>query len=140
MAKYSSKPVTLHLPIAAAFDRISNVSAFQERIDSIPADQRAKMGDVKFSENSITLNSPQIGEIRFDVTERTAPNRIVFASANSPVPLSMSINLTERSEDETEIVSAIEIEIPAMLRPLIGGKMQEAADKFTELISSLNQQ
>ncbi len=138
MAKYSSKPATLPVAIEVAFDRISNISAFQERIDSLPAEQRAKMGEVKFSDNSITLVSPQIGEIRFDVTERTAPTRLVFTSANSPVPLSLALELSAKSADETEIVSSIDIDIPAMLRPMIGGKMQEAADKFTELISSLN--
>ncbi len=140
MAKYSSKPATLAVPISVAFDRISNVSSFQERIDAIPAEQRKQMGEMKFTENSIILNSPQIGEMRFDITERTAPTRIVFTSANSPVPLNLSMDLTEKSAEETEIVTTIDIEIPAMLRPMIGGKMQEAANKFTELISSLNQQ
>lgn len=140
MAKYSSKPATLTIPIDVAFDRISNVSSFKERIEAIPAEQREKMGKVTFTENSITLSTSQIGELRFDVTERKEPNRIVFSSANSPVPLSLSMDLTEKSANETEVVTTIDIEIPAMLRPMIGGKLQEAADKFTELISSLNQQ
>lgn len=138
MAKYSSKPATLHMPIADAFDRISDFQSFQERIDAIPAEQRAKMGGVKFTENSITLSTQQIGELRFDVTERTAPTRLVFTAVSSPIPLSMAIVLAEKSADETEITSTIDIEIPAMLRPLIGGKMQEAADKFTEMLSTLN--
>lgn len=140
MAKYSSKPTTLTIPINVAFERISNLSSYKERIEAIPAEQREKMGKVTFTEDSITLSTSQIGELRFDITERKEPTRIVFSSAGSPIPLSLSMDLTEKSANETEVVTTIDIEIPAMLRPMIGGKLQEAADKFTELISSLNQQ
>ena len=37
----------------------------------------------------------------------------------------------------TRLTPRVEIQIPAMLRPFIGNKIQEAADKFGEVFTSL---
>lgn len=138
MAKYQSKPVAIEQPIEVLFDRFSDISLFQQRINEVPEEARAKMGDVTFEADAICINTPQVGQLKFQVTERTAPGHIVFSAVGSPIPLSMSIDITALSETSSEVVTAIEVEIPAMLRPLIGGKMQEAADKFGEMIGQLN--
>ncbi|MBO5272969.1 MAG: hypothetical protein IJ352_09730 [Muribaculaceae bacterium] len=138
MAKYESKPVAVNQPIEALFDRFSDISLFQQKIEEIPAEERAKIGDVTFEADAICINTPQVGQLKFQVTERTAPGHIVFSAVGSPIPLSMVIDIKSISESASEVVTAIDVEIPAMLRPLIGGKMQEAADKFGEMIGKLN--
>ena len=138
MAKYQSKPVAIEQPIEVLFDRFSDISLFQQRINEIPEEARAKMGDVTFEADAICINTPQVGQLKFKVTERTAPGHIVFSAVGSPIPLAMAIDITALSETSSEVVTAIEVEIPAMFRPLIGGKMQEAADKFGEMIGQLN--
>ncbi len=137
MATYSSKPATAAVSNAEAYLRLTDMSAFQQRVESIPEEQRKMIGDIKFTADSISLNTPQVGEIQFDVVERVEPSRLVFAAAKSPVPLTLAVNLAAKGDEETEIKSVIEVDIPAMLRPLIGGKMQEAADKFNELILTI---
>ena len=138
MAKYESKPVAVNQPIEALFGRFSDISLLQQKIEEIPAEERAKIGDVTFEADAICINTPQVGQLKFQVTERTAPGHIVFSAVGSPIPLSMVINIKSISESASEVVTAIDVEIPAMLRPLIGGKMQEAADKFGEMIGKLN--
>ena len=138
MAKYETKPVAVNQPIEALIDRFSDISLFQQKIEEIPAEERAKIGDVTFEADAICINTPQVGQLKFQVTERTAPGHIVFSAVGSPIPLSMVINIKSISESASEVVTAIDVEIPAMLRPLIGGKMQEAADKFGEMIGKLN--
>lgn len=138
MAKYESKPTAVNQPIEVLFDRFSDISLFQQRIDEIPAEERAKLGDVTFEADAICINTPQIGQLKFKVTQRTAPGHIVFSAVGSPIPLSMIIDITAINEYSSEVVTAIDVEIPAMLRPLIGGKMQEAANRFGEMIGKLN--
>lgn len=138
MAKYQSKPTAVNQPIEVLFDRFSDISLFQQRIDEIPAEERAKLGDVTFEADAICINTPQVGQLKFKVTQRTAPGHIVFSAVGSPIPLSMIIDITAIDESSSEVVTAIDVEIPAMLRPLIGGKMQEAANRFGEMIGKLN--
>lgn len=138
MAKYESKPVAIDQPIDALFDRFSDISLFQQRINEIPQEERAKIGDVVFEEDAICLNTPQVGQMKFKVTERTAPGHIVFSAVGSPIPLAMVIDITATSDTTSTVVTAIEVDIPAMLRPLVGPKLQEAANKFGEMIGQLN--
>lgn len=138
MAKYESKPVTVNQSVEVLFDRFSDISLFQQKIEEIPAEHRAKLGDVTFESDAICINTPQVGQLKFKVTERTAPGHIVFSAVGSPIPLSMIIDITAVDEQSANVSTAIDVEIPAMLRPLIGGKMQEAANKFGEMIANLN--
>lgn len=137
MAKYSSKPASVSAPVNDVYKSLTNIEAFQQRLDSIPEEQRKQIGDIKFTNDSITLNTPQVGELQFVVVERKENERLVFSAAKSPIPLTLAVNLNAKNETETEITSVIDVEIPAMLRPLIGGKLQEAADKFSELILTI---
>ena len=114
------------------------MSALQQRLEQLPQEQLAMIGEVKFTDDSVTINAPQVGEIRFDIVDRQEPSRIVFGAANMPVPMSLAVELESVADDRTEVTSTIDVEIPVMLRPLVGGKMQEAADRFTDLIAQLN--
>ena len=137
MSKYSGKPVVIERPAEELFNRISNLESFQERLDAIPAESRAQLGDLRFTADSIVITAPAVGEMTFNVTERVSPSRMVLQAANSPVPFAININLKPLSENSTEVATVLDVEIPAMLRPMIGGKMQEAADKFSEMFSTL---
>lgn len=138
MSTYSSKPTTVNRPAAEIYSRFSDLSNLQDQLKNLPEEQRAKIGDVKFDADSIAIVTPQVGEIKFQVVERVPVSKIVFGSPSSPVPLSMTLTLNPVDDNSTEVVTAIDVEIPMMLRPLIGGKLQEAADQFSKLMSQLS--
>lgn len=110
----------------------------EHKLQELPADQLAKIGEVHFTPDSMSIITPQVGELKFQVVECQAPNRLVFSAVSSPLPLQMSLNLNAIDASSTEVTSAIDVDIPVMLKPLIGGKIQEAANKFGELIGSLS--
>lgn len=134
MQRYASKPVTINTPIDELYNRLSDFSVYQERLNEMPEEIKARVGDVKFTADTIVITAAPVGEIPFEVVERTAPTRISLKAANSPVPVFLRLELTQISSDQTEVVSVIEAEIPMMLRPMVGGKLQEAADQFALLI------
>jgi hypothetical protein len=49
----------------------------------------------------------------------------------------MAINFKTITDDTTEVTTVIDVELPAMLRPFVGPKMQQAADQFGVLMSRL---
>ena len=137
MAEYKSKAVTVARSAEYIADKFTDLSAFGNALDSLPESERAKIGDVKFDADSITIETKQVGTISFKVTERT-PRKVVMNAVGSPVPLDLCVNLTPLGQESTEIVTSIDVEIPAMLRPLIGGAMQKAVDQFGNLMAKLN--
>ncbi len=140
MAKYSSKPVDVAVSANEVFEKVSHIGSLQEKLDSLPADLRAKVGEVKFTDDTITITAQPVGDMTFQVVERMAPGAgkgaVVLAAQQSPVPLSLSINISPEAQTPTQVSADIDVDIPAMLRPLVGGKMQEAADKFGELLAT----
>lgn len=128
MATYKSKQVTISHPIEEVYERISNIGAYQQKLDSLPAEVKDKLGDVRFEPDAIVITAAPVGEIRFAVKERIKPSSVKLSAEQSPVPLTLSVNLTPDSDSSTNAVSQIDVEIPAMLKPMVGGKMQEAAD------------
>lgn len=137
MATYKSKPTIVNRNAAEIFDRFSNMNRMQEILDQLPEQQRKQIGDVEFTEDSMKIVTPQVGEIIFKIKDRIRPSKIVLGTESSPVPLTMEIDIDSHGEEQSEVTTAIDVQIPAIVRPIIGPKLQEAADKFGELISGL---
>ena len=139
MATYKAKPITINKPAADIAARFADLTYLQDSLDSLPAEERAKVGDVRFTADTIVMNTAQVGEIKFEVKERT-PERVAFVTAGLPLPMPMTIavDMKPESADVTEVVASLDIGIPAVLRPMVGGTMQKAVDQFAALIANLN--
>ena len=95
------------------------------------------MGEVKIDKDSLSIINPQVGEIRFEITDRVAPNKVAFTAVNSPLPIGMTINLRALSENTTEVSTEINLELPAVMRAFVGPKLQKVADKFGEMMTQM---
>lgn len=137
MTKYSGKPAIVAQPQQQIFDKVSNLSSFQERLDSMPQEVKDRLGDVKFTDEKIIINAPAVGQLVFAVTEKVAPEMLKLSAENSPVPFFITLHFEPETEASTKVNSDLEVEIPMMLRPMVGGKLQEAADKFSEMFTTL---
>lgn len=137
MATYTGKSVTLPFPTSTVYEKISDLSQYNELIEKLPDDQRQKLNGVEFNSDSISMNAPSVGKLTFKINERTPATLVNFTAENCPMPLDLTINLKADGESATILTPAIKIEIPPMLRPFIGNKIQEAADKFGEVFTSI---
>lgn len=138
MATYTGKTVTINRPAAVLFERFSTMDMLQQRVASLPDEVRDKMGEVRFESDRMIVVTPQVGEIAFAVKERTAPSRIVFTAVGAPVPLDLAVNFKETSAESTEVTTRIDVDIPMMLRPMVGPHLQKAADMFGDLMAGLS--
>ncbi|MDE5961104.1 MAG: hypothetical protein K2H08_05250 [Duncaniella sp.] len=139
MATYTGKPVTLPRPIGQIYERVADLSQYRSLVDQLPEEHREKLNGVEFDGDCIRMEAPTIGQLVFKISERIPTSRVSFSAEGCPVPLSLSVNLKEAGEESTTLTPAIKIEIPPMLKPFIGNKIQEAADKFGEVFTSIFQ-
>ncbi|MDE6301508.1 MAG: hypothetical protein K2M19_07310 [Muribaculaceae bacterium] len=136
MAKYSSKPTVVNTPAQAVADKFADLSRFQSTLDNIPAEERAKIGDIRLTADSIVMNTPQVGEIVLKVTDRT-PSRVALEAVGSPVPMALAVDIEPVDDASSRITTSIDVDVPAMLKPMIGGTLQKAADSFGQLMGRL---
>lgn len=137
MAKYSSQLVTINGSQADVYNKISNLGAYQELLDKMPDDLRQKAGDVRFTDDAIIINANPVGEIRLEIIDRHEPDLIKLKASNAPVPMFLSLELDKETDSTTKLVSVIEVDVPAILKPMIGPKMQEAANQMATLVGRL---
>ena len=141
MSQSRGKTAVINRPQAEVFARLSDLRNLQSQLDTLPEEARKKMGEVSFSEDAIIITAAPVGEIVLRITRREAPTLLEFNTENSPVPMGIELTLAAIDDDKTELKPVINVEIPAMLRPFVGPKLQEAADKMGDTMGSiLNQQ
>ena len=133
MAKYTSKAAVLTVTQEDAYRNLTDMQAFQERLKGIPQEYLNQIGNIEFTEDSIKFSTPQVGELQFDVVERIPNTKISYQAARTPIPLALAVNISDK-DGVAELTSYIDVEIPVMLRPMIGGKMQEAVDKLNDIM------
>lgn len=137
MSVYTGKSVTIARPIGEIYAKISDLGQYRELVDALPADQRERLAGVEFTPDSVRMDAPGVGKLEFKVVELTAPTHVGMSAVGSPVPLKLMVDLTPVGDTSTIVTPKVDIEIPAMLRPFIGGKIQEAADKFGDVFTSI---
>ena len=136
MARYSSKSVVVEKPAQEIRDKFSDFRMLEASLDKLPAEERAKVGELSFSENELIIKTPQVGEVRLTAVERT-PERIVLEAQGAPAAMKLEIDFKELSVNSTEVVGVVDVDIPVMLKPLVGPMMQKAADQFGAIFAKL---
>jgi len=136
MTTFTGKPVTVARAAAEVAARFDDLTTMQAVLDAMPPDERAKVGDVALTRDEIIIQTPQVGAITLRVVERS-PERVRFNAVGAPVAMAIIANLRAIDTDHTEITAQMDVEIPAMLKPLIGGALQRATDQFGALMTRL---
>lgn len=137
MSVYSGKTVTISRPVSDIYPRVSDIAQYRSLVESLPEEMRQKLAGVEFVDDCVKMDAPGVGQLTFRVTERVPSSHVGLEAVGSPIPLKISLDLTEPEPGvSTCLTPSIDIQIPAMLRPFIGGKIQEAADKFGELFAT----
>jgi len=137
MSTYTGQAIDISRCREDVFDRISNLGEYQQHIDRLPEDVKAKIGDVKFTDDSIVITAAPVGEIVLKLVECQRPSRLAFEAQGAPVPLRVDISLEENSTGKTSLTPAINVEVPAMLRPFVAPKMQQAANQMGSMLGNL---
>lgn len=139
MSTYTGKKAVVNRPIAEVYDRFSNLEYLRGSIDNLPEEQKAQLGQLRLENDGLVISVPQFGEVKFTVIESNAPTKVVYGADNFPLPLNIIIELDSPTADSTEVASSIDVDIPAIMKPFVGSKIQMAADHFSDLITKLNQ-
>lgn len=137
MSVYSGKPVTISRPIAEIYSRVSDLTQYKDMVENMPAEMREKVQGLEFRGDAIKMDAPGVGELVFKITERTAPTHVGLNAEGCPIPLKLTLDLADVDGASTRLTPRVDIQIPAMLRPFIGNKIQEAADHFGDVFTSL---
>lgn len=139
MATYKSEVVSLAYPAETVFGKLSNLEGLGGVLkniptDQIPADQMAMLDKVKVTPDTISFPGGPAGDITLKVAETVSPTMIRMEGIGTPVPLSLTLNISPLTPETCETFVQIDIQIPAMLKPMVNGPLQKMADQFAQML------
>ena len=103
----------------------------------MPEEARKHLEGLKFGDDSIIINAPGVGDLEFRVIEKKESGLVKLGASNSPVPFDITIHLTPETASSTLAQAEINLELPAILKAMVGGKLQEAANQFGNMLPKM---
>lgn len=142
MSTYSSGNVTLNAPATAVFDKLSNLENLKGLLDKVPADRipedkRQMFENIRITPDTIEVPGGPMGNLLFRVTERVAPSLIKLKGEGIPVEMALVLHVKPLSDTTSSANVDIDINIPAMLKPMVGGQIQKIANQFGDVLGAI---
>jgi hypothetical protein len=135
---FKSEVAKVNCNIEKVYGMLSNPESFNTIAERLPEEALANLkGKASFDKDSITIDAAPVGEVKLNIVERIEPNRVVFAAAQSPVPLQLVISLEKVSDNETNASAELGVELNPFIRPMLSKPLQDGANKFGELLSKI---
>lgn len=142
MESFKSTPHSIACDAATIYSKLTNPSLIQQQIeanaDRIDEQARQHLDTVKFTEDSISIQSP-MGEVALSLDRENSieDERVVYTASSSPVPINMVINLQNQDDGTTMSTAELQLQLPFFLRKMVEGQLQEGAERFGELLSRI---
>ncbi|GHV04044.1 polyketide cyclase [Bacteroidia bacterium] len=113
---------------------LSDLSNLERIKDKIPTD---KLKDFSFDSDSCSFAVDPIGKITFQIVEREPNKTIKFQTTNSPIPLTLWVQLKQVVENDTRLKLTACADLNPFIKPMVSKPMQDAIDKMSALLASL---
>lgn len=136
MAKYTGKSAIVDMPATEFAAKFDDLRQWEEHTHKMTDQMKKEVGELHFEQDAIVLRNPAIGEMKFVAVERN--DRHIVFKGEGMIPIEISLNLEGVDNGaKTQVVTVLDVDIPMMLRPLVGGKLQQVADTFGTMIAGL---
>ena len=142
MESFKSNPHMIACDAATIYSKLTNPSLIKNQIeanaDRIDDEARQHLDTVKFSEDSIAIQSP-MGEVTLSLDHNNSieGERVVYTASSSPVPINMVINLEPQDDQTTRSTAELQLELPFFLRKMVEGQLKEGAERFGQLLARI---
>jgi len=133
MAKFESNIKQIAYSQEAVYRCISDLSNIEKIRDRIPADKFEKLA---FTSDEITIGSP-VGEVTMKIIERDEPKCVKFQTMQSPVPMTMWVQMLPVEEQTSKIRVTIDADIPIFLKGMVSKPLQEAVEKIADALAMI---
>lgn len=142
MAVYSSENIPLKASANAVFNRLSNLENLQDLLNKvpaerIPADKRQMFDNIRITSDTIEVPGGPMGNLVFRMVEKVEPSLIKLRGEGIPLEMALVLHITPVSEVASNAKVDIDINIPAMLKPMVGGQIQKIANQFGEVFGAI---
>lgn len=145
MAQFKSKPTIILASAERVYDKLSNLEGLGNLLDKIPEehipeDKKAMFDGLEITADSITIplgNGAPIGELKLRKEHCERPTLIRLVGVGTPVAMNLELHIDPIDDSNCEAEVVIDINIPALLKPMISGPLNKVVSQFSDVLASL---
>ena len=137
MSDYVSNIKTIAAPRSRVYDRLSNLGGLASIQDRLPEEAREKISIEAIDNDSCAFVIPGAGRLVLRIVERSPEETIKLATDQSPIDLTIWIQLLEPAPGDTRLRLTLRADLNFFLKKMIGGKLQEGVDKLADMLAMI---
>ena len=135
MAEFVSEIKTIPHNQEKVYNVLSDLTELRTRIGgAIPGD---KVSDLVFEPDSCSFSMNPVGQVKLRIVEREPYKTVKFEAEQLPIATTMWIQLVESAADETKVKITVRMDLPAMLKTMMGKQVNEAIDRLATALTIL---
>lgn len=138
MADYTSGIKAIASPRTTVFDKLSDLRGIEQAQALLQQSPEASAITIEaIDADSCAFVIPMAGRLTLRIVEREPHKTIKLEADQSPIPLTLWIQLVEDSVAQTHLRLTLRTELNFMLKQMLGSKLQDAVDKLATLMAAL---
>lgn len=142
MAEYKSEETPIKASAEAVFRKLSNLEGLKELLakvpqDQIPADQIDLFNQVRITSDTIAFPAGPVGDITLRLSETVEPTYIRLDGVGTPVKMALMLNIHPATEVSCSVQVVIDLQIPAMLKPMVNGPLNKMVSQFAYMLRNI---
>jgi len=134
MTEFVSDIKTIPFGNQIVFDTLSDLNNLENLKNRIPSD---KIQDFTFDSDSCSFSIQPVGKIRFCIIDREPLKTIKLAADQSPVEVTMWIQLKETGEQETKMKLTIKAGLNPFIKPMISKPLQDGINQIADILANI---
>ena len=133
MTTYESDIKTITSNQEVVYNTLSDLTNLKKLQDNPELIDKVK--DMEFDRDSCSLNIEGIGKVGFKIIEREPFQTIKLESDHAMIHVNIWIQLKQIELNDTRMKLTLKAEIPAMIKMMVGKKLQEGINKVADFIA-----
>jgi len=114
------------------YESLADLNNLEKIKNRIPTD---KIQDFSFDSDSCSFSIQPVGKVRFSIVDREPMKTIKLSADQSPVEVTMWIQLKETGEQETKMKLTIRAELNPFLKPMISKPLQDGINQIANIFA-----
>ncbi|MBR5935138.1 MAG: SRPBCC family protein [Bacteroidaceae bacterium] len=121
------------------YAKVSDLSNLQSLVDLIPEDQKASANieSLTCTPDTVSCNISPIGQIEFGVVSREPFKCVKLETTNSPVKVTMWIQLVSTGSSSCKIKLTADIDLNAFMVKMVEKPITEALNKLADTLAMI---
>ena len=134
MTEFISEIKTIPHNEADIFNMLSDLSNLERMKDRIPQE---KISDFTFDKDSCSFSVNPVGKVKFSIVEREPNETIKFKADESPIDVTLWIQLKQVNENDTKMKLTVKAELNPFIKPMVSKPIQEGINKVADVLAAI---